>query len=69
VQRTAVMSLGRLEGVADVGLYGAQWQVRQCPVPARFTASELFPQCPARVCTRGGGHHAINSGKDGAPPA
>jgi hypothetical protein len=42
VQRTAVMSLGWLEGVADVGPYGAQWQVRQPPVPARSTAPELL---------------------------
>jgi hypothetical protein len=64
-----VMSSGGLEGVADVGPYGAQWQVRQRPVPARSTASELLPQRPAWVCTRGGGRHAVNSGRDGAPPA
>jgi hypothetical protein len=69
VQRTAVMSSGGLEGVADVGPYGAQWQVRKRPVPARSTASKLLPQCPAWVCTRGGGRHAVNSGRDGAPPA
>jgi hypothetical protein len=65
----AVMSSGGLEGVADVGPYGAQWQVRQRPVPARPTTSELLPQCPAWVCTRGGGHHAVNSIRDGAPLA
>jgi hypothetical protein len=69
MQRAAVMSSGGFEGVADVGPYGAQWQVRQCPVPARSTASELLPQCPAWDCTRGGGHHAANSCRDGAPPA
>jgi hypothetical protein len=69
VQRTAVISPGGLEGVADVDLYGIQWQVRQRPVPACFTALELSPQCPAWDCTRGGGHHAVNSGRDGAPPA
>jgi hypothetical protein len=63
------MSSGGFEGVADVGPYGAQWQVRQRPVPARSTASELLPQCPTWVCTRGGGHHDVNSGRDGAPPA
>jgi hypothetical protein len=65
----AVMSSGGFEGVADVGPYGAQWQVRQRPVLARSTASELLPQRPAWVCTCGGGHHAVNSGRDGAPPA
>jgi hypothetical protein len=69
VQRTAVMSSGGLEGVADVGSYGAQWQVRQRPVPARSTAPELLPQCLAWVCTRRGGRHAVNSGRDGSPPA
>jgi hypothetical protein len=69
VQRTAVMSSGRLEGVADVGPYGAQWQVRWRPVPARFVVPELLPQRPAWVRTRGGGCHAVNSGRDGAPPA
>jgi hypothetical protein len=65
----AVMSSGGLEGVADVGLYGAQWQVRQRPVPACFTVPELLPQRPAWGCTRGGGRHAVNSGRDGSPPA
>jgi hypothetical protein len=65
----AVMSSGGLEGVADVGPYGAQWQVRQHSVPVHSTASELLPQRPAWVRTRGGGHHAVNSGRDGAPPA
>jgi hypothetical protein len=69
VQRTAVMSSGGLEGVADVGPYGAQWQVRQHPVPARSTAPELLSQCPAWVRARGGGRHAVNSGRDGSPPA
>jgi hypothetical protein len=43
----AVMSLDGLEGVADVGPYEAQWQVRRRPVPARYTALELLPQRPA----------------------
>jgi hypothetical protein len=68
-QRTAVMSSDGLEGVADVGLYGAQWQVRRCPVPARSTALGLLPQRPAWVRTYGGGSHAVNNGRDGAPPA
>jgi hypothetical protein len=63
------MSSGGLEGVADVGPHGVQWQVRQRPVSARFTVPELLPQCPAWVCMRGGGRHAANSGRDGAPPA
>jgi hypothetical protein len=60
---------GGLEGVADVGPYGAQWQVRQRSVPARSTASGLLPQCPAWVCTCRGGRHAVDSGRDGAPSA
>jgi hypothetical protein len=63
------MSSGGFEGVADVGPCGAQWQVRQRPVPACSTASELLSQCPAWDCTRGGGNHVVNSGRDGAPPA
>jgi hypothetical protein len=63
------MSSDGLEGVADVGPYGAQWQVRWRPVPARSTALELLPQRPVWVRTRGGGIHAANSGRDGAPPA
>jgi hypothetical protein len=43
----AVMSSDRLEGVADVGPYEAQWQVRRRPVPARSTVLELLPQRPA----------------------
>jgi hypothetical protein len=69
VQWTAMMSPGGLEGVADVDPYGIRWQVRWRPVPACSTASELLPQCPAWDRTRGGGHHAVNSGRDGAPPA
>jgi hypothetical protein len=69
VGRTAAMSSGGFEGVADVGPYETQWQVRRRPVPARCTAPELLPQRPAWVCTRGGDCHAVNSGRDGAPPA
>jgi hypothetical protein len=47
------MSSDGLEGVADIGPYGAQWQVRRRSVPARSTASELLPQCPAWGCTAG----------------
>jgi hypothetical protein len=65
----AVMSSDGLEGVADIGPYGAQWQVRRRPVPARSTALELLPQRPAWVRTREGGSHAVNSGRDGAPPS
>jgi hypothetical protein len=69
VQRTVVMSSGGFEGVAGVGPYGTQWQVRRRPVPTRSTALGLFPQRPTWVRTRGGGSHAVNSGRDGAPPA
>jgi hypothetical protein len=64
-----VMPSDGLEGDADVGPYGAQRQVRRRPVPVRSTALELLPQRPAWVRTRGGGSHAVNSGRDGAPPA
>jgi hypothetical protein len=68
-RRAAVMSPVRLEGAADVGPYEAQWQVRRCPVPARFTVLELLQQRLARARTRGGGIHTVNSGRDGVPPA
>jgi hypothetical protein len=42
-----VMPLDGLEGVADVDLYEAQWQVRRRPVPACSTVLELLPQRPA----------------------
>jgi hypothetical protein len=42
-QRTAVMSFDGLEGVADVGPYEAQWQVRWHPVPALSTAQGWRP--------------------------
>jgi hypothetical protein len=38
------MSSDGLKGAADVGPYGAQWQVRRRPVPARSTVLELLPQ-------------------------
>jgi hypothetical protein len=41
------MSSDGLEGVAGVGPYEAQWQVRRRPVPARSTMLELLPQRPA----------------------
>jgi hypothetical protein len=63
------MSFDGLEGVADVSSYEAQWQVRWRPVPARSTALELLPQHLACARTRGGGSHAVNSGRDGVPPA
>jgi hypothetical protein len=63
------MSSDGLEGVADVGPYGAQWQVRRHPVPARSTVLESLPQRPAWVRTGGGGSHAVHSGRDGVPPA
>jgi hypothetical protein len=63
------MSSDGLVGAADVGPYGAQWQVRRRPAPVRSTVLGLLPQRPAWVRTRGGGSHAVNSGKDGIPPA
>jgi hypothetical protein len=63
------MSSDGLDGAADVGPYGAQWQVRWRPVPTRSTELELLPERLAWVRTRGGGSHAVNSGRDGAPPA
>jgi hypothetical protein len=64
-----MMSSDRLEGVADVGPYEAQRQVRWLPVPARFTVLELLPQRLACARTGGGGSHTVNSGRDGVPPA
>jgi hypothetical protein len=43
----AVIPLDRLEGVADVGPYEAQWQARRRSVPARSTVLETLPQRPA----------------------
>jgi hypothetical protein len=63
------MSSDGLEGAADVGPYGAQWQVRWRPVPVRSTALGLLPQHPAWVRTRGGSSHAVSSGRDGVPLA
>jgi hypothetical protein len=63
------MSSDGLEGVADVGPYGAHWQVRWHPAPVRSAALGLLPQRPAWVRTRGGSSHAVNSGGDGVPPA
>jgi hypothetical protein len=63
------MSPGGLEGVADVDPYGIQGLAWRHPVPACSTTLELLPQCPVWGCTRGGGHYAANSGRDGAPPA
>jgi hypothetical protein len=57
------MPSGGLEGVADVDPYRAQGQVRQRPVPARVAVPELSPQRPAW------GRHAVNSGREGSPPA
>jgi hypothetical protein len=65
----AVMPLDRLEGVADVGPYEAQWQARRRPVPARSTVLEPLHSARRVVRTRGGGNHAVNSGRDGVPPA
>jgi hypothetical protein len=53
VQRTAVISPGGLEEVADVDPYRVQWRAWRRPVPARSTAPELLPQCPARVVRAG----------------
>jgi hypothetical protein len=63
------MSTGGPAGVDDVDPYGMQWQAWRRPVPTCFTAPELLPQCPAWGCTRGGGRHTVNSGRDGALPA
>jgi hypothetical protein len=59
MERTVVMSSGGFEGLADVGPYETQWQVRRCSVPACCTAPVLLPQRPAWVCTCGGDGHAV----------
>jgi hypothetical protein len=63
------MSSDRFEGVADVGPYEVQRQVRWRPVPARSTVLESLLQRLPCACTRGGGSHTVNSGRDGVPPA
>jgi hypothetical protein len=55
VQWLAVMSPGKLEGVADDDPYGIQWQAWRRPVPTCLTAPELLPQCPSWCCTHEGG--------------
>jgi hypothetical protein len=63
------MSSDGLEGVADVGPYEVQRQVRWRPVPTHSTVLEFLPQRLACARTRGGGSHTVNSGRDGVPPA
>jgi hypothetical protein len=55
----AVVSSDRLEGAADVGPYGAQWQVMWRPVPTCSTVLEPLPQRLACARTRGGGSHTV----------
>jgi hypothetical protein len=58
-QRMAVMSSDRLEGGADVGLYGAQEQVKRHPFPTRFEVLGLLLQRLACACTREDSDHAV----------
>jgi hypothetical protein len=54
-----VMSSDRLEGGADVGLYGTQEQVERRPFPTRSTVLGWLLQRRACACTRGDGDHAV----------
>jgi hypothetical protein len=53
------MSSDRLEGGADVGLYGAQEWVKRRPFPTCSTVLGLLLQRQACACTRGYGGHAV----------
>jgi hypothetical protein len=65
----AVTPLDGLEGVADVDPYGTQWQSWRRPVPARFTAPKPVITVPDVGLYAWGRPPAVNSGRDGAPPA
>jgi hypothetical protein len=58
-RRMVAMSSDRLEGGADVGLYGAQEQVKRCSFPTRFTVMGLLLQRLTCACTRVDGGHAV----------
>jgi hypothetical protein len=53
------MSSDRLEGGADVGLYGVQEQVKRRPFPTRFTVLGVLLQRLACACTRVVAGHAV----------
>jgi hypothetical protein len=65
----AVMFPGGLEGVADVDPYGIQWQSWRHPVPSRFTAPKPVITVPDVGLYAQGRPPAVNSGRDGTPPA
>jgi hypothetical protein len=69
VPEVGLLQASGLEGAAGVDPYGMQWLVWWRPVPARFTVPVLLLQHPAWGCTRGGSRHAVDSGRDGVPPA
>jgi hypothetical protein len=56
-----VMSSDRLEGGADVDLYGTQEQVERRSFPTRFSGLELLLQGLACARTRGYGGHAVTA--------
>jgi hypothetical protein len=63
------MTPGGLEGVADVDLYRTQWQSWRRTVPARFTAPKPVITVPDVGLYAWGRPPAVNSDRDGAPPA
>jgi hypothetical protein len=68
-QWLAVMLPGGLEGVADVDPYWIQWQSWRRPVPARFTAPKPVVTVSDVGLYARGQPPAVNSDRDGAPPA
>jgi hypothetical protein len=65
-----VVSSDRLEGAADVGLYGVQGWVKRRPVPMRSAVLDLLLQHQACACTHGGGCHAVTvAGMAFLPPS
>jgi hypothetical protein len=53
------MSSDRLEGGADVGLYGALEQVKRCSFPTRFKVLGLLLQRLTCAYTHGDSGHAV----------
>jgi hypothetical protein len=65
----AVMLSSGLEGVADIDSYWIQWQSWRHPVPAHFTALKPVITVSDVGLHARGRPPAVNSGRDGTPPA
>jgi hypothetical protein len=65
----AVMSPGGLEGIADVDPYRMQWQVMAAPRSRMLHSAGVVTTVPGVGLYARGRPPAVNSGRDGAPPA